>query len=65
MALFILTFIGEYVKIIELLKKMNGIINVNVLKYHSLAKSRYIALGMKDTMPDVEVINEEVNYANG
>ena len=51
---------GEYVKIIDLMERMNAKINVKVLKYHFLAKSRYIALGMKDTMPDVKVSDKDV-----
>lgn len=51
---------GEYVKIIDLMERMNAKINVKVLKYHCLAKSRYIALGMEDTMPDIKVSDKDV-----
>ena len=44
---------GEIEDIAKLLATLN-IQKVKVLKYHSLARSRYKALGMPDTMPETE-----------
>ncbi len=42
---------SECKKIGELLKDLKGITKIKVLQYHSLAGSRYEALGMENTLP--------------
>ena len=43
----------------ELLGGLEGVRAVTVLPYHALARSKYEAVGRKDTMPDVEPPSDE------
>lgn len=54
---------GECVKIGEFLSNMRGIEGVKPLKYHRFAGSRYEALGMKNTLPDVETTDFDMERA--
>ena len=54
---------GEIPKIAELLAAIRGVKKVKVLKYHSLAASRYEALGRRNTLPDAETKNEDIDLA--
>lgn len=47
----------------KLLKDIPGIKKIKVLKYHSLASSRYDALNMKNTLPDTVTTSEDVDKA--
>lgn len=53
---------GEIEDIAKFLSKLN-VQRVKVLKYHSLARSRYQALDMKDTMPWTETTLADVENA--
>ncbi len=44
----------------EILSSMRGITCVKLLPYHSLARTKYAALGMPDTMPQAESPSDEV-----
>ena len=46
--------------IAELLHGMQGIVGIKVLRYHNLAKSRYNALGMPDTLPSPLTTEEDI-----
>ena len=54
---------GECEAIAKLISQMSGIVGVKVLRYHNLAKSRYDALGMADTLPDPLTTDEDVERA--
>ena len=54
---------SEITAIARLLKDINGIKKVKVLKYHALAASRYDALGLSCTMPDTETTISDVDSA--
>ena len=54
---------GECEKIGNLLCSLSGIIKVKVLQYHSFAKSKFNAIGIKDTMPNTETTYEDVEKA--
>ena len=45
------------------LSTLSGISGVKVLKYHSFADSKYEALGMEDTLPDVTVTDDDISEA--
>ena len=53
---------GEIVKIAEFLKD-KPIRRVSVLKYHDLARSKYVSLGMSDTMPTPLTEQKDVTAA--
>ena len=53
---------GEIDKIGEFLKD-KGVNKVTVLKYHDLARSKFISLGMNDTMPAALTTNSDVDAA--
>lgn len=53
---------GEIEDIAKMLSQLN-IEKVKVLKYHSLARSRYAALDMPDTMPNTETTLTDVENA--
>ncbi|MBQ9544262.1 MAG: radical SAM protein [Clostridia bacterium] len=55
----------ECEKIGAYLKALGGIEKIKVLRYHSLARSRYAALGLPDTMPETETSPEDVKKAVG
>lgn len=44
---------GEMLKIADFLKKLRSKIRVSVLPYHNHAYSKYAALGMKNTLPEI------------
>lgn len=54
---------GECEKIGEFLSKLKNITKIKVLAYHSFAGSKYDALGMKNTLPDVKVSHGDVQKA--
>lgn len=54
---------GECVKIGQLLSGMDNITKVKVLMYHSLSASRYKALGMNITLPDMITTHDDVEKA--
>lgn len=54
---------GECDKIGQFLFDLKGITKVKVLQYHSLAASRYQALGMANTLPDTKTTNEDIEKA--
>lgn len=54
---------GECEEIARLLCGMKGIVGVKVLRYHNLAKSRYNALGMTDTLPEPLTTDSDVETA--
>ena len=54
---------GECDKIGQFLFDLKGITKVKVLQYHSLAASRYQALGMTNTLPDTKTTNEDIEKA--
>ncbi len=56
---------GECEKIGEFLSSLGGIEKIKVLQYHSLARSRYEALGLPDTLPKTRTSPEDVNNAVG
>ncbi len=51
---------GECEKIGAFLRGLKGISKIKVLQYHPFAASRYLALGMKNTMPDTVTTFEDV-----
>lgn len=51
---------GECEKIGEFLQHLNGIKKVQVLRYHSLAASRYKALNLKNTLPHTETTDSDM-----
>jgi pyruvate formate lyase activating enzyme len=53
---------GEIARIGEFLKDI-GVRKVTVLKYHDLARSKYLSLGKADTMPQPLTTVEDVNAA--
>lgn len=53
----------ECEKIAEELSKLRGITKVKVLQYHSFSASRYEALGMPSTLPDVQTTFDDVENA--
>ena len=54
---------GECDKIGEFLSNLKGISKVKVLQYHHFAASRYLALGMANTLPDSETTYEDIESA--
>ena len=53
----------ETEKIGEFLSKLKNISKIKVLPYHSFAASKYEALGMENTLPDVKVSHRDVENA--
>ena len=54
---------SEIPEIGKFLSELNGITKVKVLKYHSLAESRYDALTLPCTLPNTETTNEDLKKA--
>lgn len=54
---------GECERIGEFLRDLKGIVKVKILQYHSLAASRYQALGMTNTLPDTETTYDDIERA--
>ncbi len=54
---------GECEKIAAFLSKNSGITRVKVLQYHAFAASRYLALGMKNTLPQTVTTKKDVENA--
>lgn len=54
---------GEVRAIGELLSGLRNTKRIKVLPYHSFARSKYAALGLKDTLPEVSVTREDVERA--
>ena len=54
---------SECVKIGEFLKDKPGITRIKVLQYHDFSASRYAALGMENTLPQVTTTLEDVEHA--
>ena len=54
----------EIDKIATFIKPLKNVISVKVLAYHNLAKSKYTALDLVDTMPQKLPTAEEINLAN-
>lgn len=54
---------SECEKIGRFLHGMRGITKVKVLQYHSFAKSKYDALGIKNTLPNTVTSDEDVEKA--
>ena len=54
---------GECEKIGAFLCNLKGIEKVKILKYHRFAASRYDALGMNNTLPDIETTYEDIEKA--
>ena len=53
----------EIEKIAEFLKTLKSLLRVRVLPYHNYAKSKYDALGIKDTLPDRLPSEKEISEA--
>lgn len=47
----------------KFLTKLNGLIKVRILPYHNFAGSKYLALGMKNTLPKNLPLNKELDKA--
>lgn len=54
---------NEIEKIGSFLSKLNNLTKVRLLPYHNYAGSKYIALGMKNTLPSRLPTTEELNFA--
>ena len=54
---------GECERIAKFLIGLKGITKIKVLRYHSFSGSRYEALGIKNTLPNVETTAEDVGNA--
>ncbi|MBQ9976753.1 MAG: hypothetical protein IJP16_09600 [Clostridia bacterium] len=54
---------GEIPRIAELLLPFKNAKKVRVLPYHNLAGSKYIALGMENTLPEALPRDEEIKKA--
>lgn len=50
-------------KIAEFLKPLKNVKVVKVLPYHNYAESKYMALNMEDTLPEILPTNEEIKIA--
>ena len=62
-------FVPEYnddqmEKIGKFLSKLHNVVKVRVLPYHNYADSKYKSLHMKNTLPEILPINEEIKSAN-
>lgn len=54
---------GEMGKIADFVKSLSCVTGVRVLKYHNYARSKYEALDMENTLPDVLPTEEEIAAA--
>lgn len=54
---------GEIPEIADFLRDIRTLRCVRVLKYHDLARSKYRAIGITDTMPHTETEKTDVDYA--
>ena len=54
---------GECEGIGRFLKNLGGITKIKVLKYHSFARSKFDAIGLSDTMPNIETTYTDVENA--
>ena len=54
---------GECERIAELLSSLSSIEKVKVLEYHAFSLSRYEALGMENTLPDVTTTEGDIEKA--
>ena len=54
---------GEIEKIAQLLAGIKNLIGVRILSYHNYAASKYLALGMENTLPSSTPTDKELNEA--
>ena len=54
---------GQIEKISEFLSKLNNVVKVRVLPYHNYAGSKYSALGMENSLPQILPTEEEIKNA--
>lgn len=54
---------GECSKIGEFLSGLKNVKRIKVLAYHDLARSKYSALGLTDTLPGVKAVRDDVQKA--
>ncbi len=54
---------GQIEKISEFLSKLNNVVKVRVLPYHNYAGSKYKALNMDNTLPEIMPTDEEIKSA--